>query len=79
LSEQDKKRVQKFRDEAKRKKKEKRKVRKEKRKLAKAKSERDEASGDEDDATEPTVSNSTSSSAGSQFGSNGVKAKKAKH
>ncbi|KAI2502036.1 hypothetical protein MHU86_12439 [Fragilaria crotonensis] len=79
LSDQDKKRVQKFREEAKRKKKEKRKVRKEKRKLAKAKSDRDEASGDEDDATEPTASSATTSSAGSQFGSNGTKAKKAKH
>jgi hypothetical protein len=79
LSEHDKKRVQKFREEAKRKKKEKQKVRKEKRKLAKDKSDRDEASGDEDVATEPTASSAITSSAGSQFGSNGTKAKKAKH
>jgi hypothetical protein len=80
LSDQDKKRVQKFRDEAKKKKKDKRKGRKEKRKLAKAKSDRDEASGEDDDAaTEPTAT-STSSNAGSQFGSNGVnKNKRAKN
>ena len=78
LSEHDKKRVQKFREEAKKKKRDKRTGRKEKRKLAKAKSDRDEASiGGEDDATEPTTT-STSSNAGSQFGSNGTKNKKAK-
>lgn len=78
LSDHDKKRVQKLRDEARNKKKDKRKSRREKSKLAKAKSEREEGSGDED-ATEPTAGTSgTSSSAGSQFGSNGVKNKKAK-
>ena len=59
--------------------KEKQKVREEKRKLAKAKFERDNASGDEDDATEPAATNWTSSSAQSQFASNGAKAKKARH
>jgi hypothetical protein len=78
LSDHDKKRVQKLREEARSKKKEKRKSRREKRKLAKAKSERDDGSGDEE-ATEPTAGTTgTSSSAGSQFGSNGVKNKKLK-
>ena len=75
LSDQEKKRIQKFRAEAQQKKKDKRKKGKDKRKLAKAKSDRDDASADDDDATEPTAS-STSSNAGSQFGSNGNKAAK---
>ena len=74
LSEQDKKRFQKLRDEAKNKKKAKQRVRKDKRKLAKAKSARDEQSGDE----EEEASGAPSSSAGAQFGSNGSKAKKPK-
>jgi hypothetical protein len=80
LSEHDKKRVQKFRDDAKKKKKEKRQGRREKRKLAKAKSARDEDSGEEhEEATEATA-NAKSSSAGSQFGLNGASAnKKAKN
>ena len=78
LSDHDKKRVQRFREEAKSKKKDKRKGRKEKRKLAKAKSDRDEASGEENDMTESTAIAGSSSNAGSQFGSNGVKNKKAK-
>ena len=78
LSDHDNKRVQKLREEARGKKKEKRKSRREKCKLAKAKSEREDGSGDEE-VTEPTAGTSgTSSSAGSQFGSNGVKNKKAK-
>ena len=80
LSSEDKRRVQKYRDEARKKKKDKRKDRKNKRKLAKLKSERENGSGDEDE-TEDAVENpksSTSSNAGSQFGSNGSKSKKAK-
>ena len=75
LSEQDKKKVQKFREEAKKKKRDKHKSRKEKRKLAKAKSERDEGSED-DKATEPTSTSTPSASAGAQFGSNGAKSAK---
>jgi hypothetical protein len=75
LSEHDKKRVQKFREEAKGKKKDKRKARKDKRKLANAKSEREGQSGD--DAEEHNDA-APSSSAGAQFGSNGSKAKKPK-
>jgi hypothetical protein len=75
LSEHDKKRIQKFREEAKGKKKDKRKARKDKRKLAKAKSDREDQSGDE--AEEPSTG-TPSSSAGAQFGSNGSKAKKPK-
>lgn len=75
LSDHEKKRVQKFREEAKNKKKDKRKARKDKRKLAKAKSDREEQSCDE--AEEPNTT-APGSSAGAQFGSNGSKAKKPK-
>ena len=78
LSDQEKKRVQKYREDAQEKKKDKRKVRKDKRKLAKAKSERDDASAEDDEATEPTAASGSSSNAGAQFGSNGDKNKKHK-
>jgi hypothetical protein len=75
LSTEDKRRVQKYRDEAKKKKKAKQTNRREKRKLAKlqaAKETTDEA-GDEE-----TASTATSSNAGAQFGANGNKSKKNK-
>ena len=78
LSEQEKRRIQKYRDEAQKKKRDKRKVRKEKRKLAKAKSGRDDQSAEDDEATEPMTASTSSSNAGSQFGSNGNKNKKQK-
>ncbi|KAI2507354.1 hypothetical protein MHU86_7074 [Fragilaria crotonensis] len=68
LSPEDKRRVQKLRDEAKKKK-------KDKRKLAKLRAEKESGSGDEE--TEST-SGTPGSNAGSQFGSNGNKNKKAK-
>jgi hypothetical protein len=67
LSPEEKKRVQRLRDEAMKKKKDKRKERK-KRKLAKLKSEREGRSGEDDEASEPTMA---SSNAGAQFSSNG--------
>ena len=78
LSEHDKKRIQKFREEAKKKKKDKRKSRNDKRKLAKARSDRDDGSVEEDAGTanESTSSTANSSSAGAQFGSNGAKSNK---
>ena len=76
LSPEDKRRVQKLRDDAKKKKKEKAKNRKDKRKLAKLKAEKESGSGDEE--TESTSGGTPSSSAGSQFGANGNKNKKAK-
>lgn len=75
LSDHEKKRIKKFRDEALKKKQDKRKKGRDKRKLAKAKSERDNDSADDDDATEQTAASST---AGTQFGSNGNKNKKSK-
>jgi hypothetical protein len=76
LSPDDKQRVQKFRDEAKKKKNGKAKHRKEKRKLAKLKSDKEAGSGDEE--TESTSGKPAGSNAGAQFGANGNKAKKSK-
>ena len=80
LSPEDKKRVQRFRDEAKKKKKVKTKERREKRKLAKLKASKDTVSDDEGEAdtTGTVANNAASSSAGSQFGANGNKNKKQK-
>ena len=75
LSPEDKRRVQKLRDEAKKKKKDKAKARKDKRKLAKLKAEKESGSGDDENES---TSGPPSSSAGSQFGANGNKNKKAK-
>ena len=75
LSPDDKRRVQKYRDEAKKKKRSKNKDRKEKRKLAKLKAEKDNASEDEG---EDEGDKAASSSAGAQFGANGNKHKKSK-
>jgi hypothetical protein len=76
LSSEDKRRVQKYRDEAKRKKKAKNKDRKEKRKLAKlSKAEKEEGTEEEGDGEGNA---SASSSAGAQFGANGNKSKKSK-
>ena len=73
LSAEDKRRVQKYRDEAK--KKLKNKDRKEKRKLSKLTAEKDNASEDEG---EDVRDNAASSNAGAQFGANGSKHKKSK-
>ena len=75
LSDNEKKRIQKYREEAQKKKKDKRKKSRDKRKLAKAKSERDSDPAEDDDAADLTEA---SSGAGSQFGSNGNKNKKQK-
>jgi hypothetical protein len=74
LSAEDKKRVQKYRDDAKKKRKVKAKDRKDKRKLAKLKAEKEAASDDED----KNGADTTSSNAGAQFGANGNKQKKSK-
>jgi superfamily II DNA/RNA helicase len=74
LSEQEKKRIQKYREQAQKKKTNKRKVRREKCKLAKAKSDRNNASAEDDEATEPAKALGANSKAGAQFGSNGNKA-----
>ena len=76
LSPEEKRRVQTFRDEAKKKKKDKVKQRKDKRKLAKLKAEKESGSGD--DEIESTSGAAAGSNAGAQFGSNGNKTKKAK-
>ena len=75
LSPEEKKRVQKLRDDAKKKKKDKRKDRK-KRKLAKLKSERESGDGEDNETSESTTANSNN--AGAQFGSNGNRNKKNK-
>ena len=75
LSPEEKKRVQKLRDDAKKKKKDKRKDRK-KRKLAKLKSERESRDGEDNETSESTTANSNN--AGAQFGSNGNRNKKNK-
>lgn len=76
LSAEDKRRVQKYRDEAKKKRKMKNKDRKEKRKLAKlSKAEKETASDDEQDKDS---ADTASSNAGAQIGANGNKPKKAK-
>ena len=74
LSAEDKKRVQKYRDDAKKKRKVKAKDRKDKRKLAKLKAEKEAVSDDDDKDGADT----TSSNAGAQFGANGNKQKKSK-
>ena len=76
LSPDEKRRVQKLRDEAKKKKKDKAKQRKDKRKLAKLKAGKEPESGDEE--TESSSKPHASSNAGAQFGANGNKNKKAK-
>ena len=76
LSPEEKKRVQKLRDDAKKQKnKDKRKDRK-KRKLAKLKSERESGDGEDNETSESTMANSNN--AGAQFGSNGNRNKKNK-
>ena len=78
LSPEDKKRVQKYRDEAKKKKKAKNKDRKEKRKLAKvSKAEKGNDSEDEE-GREDNAPAGSAASAGAQFGANGNKNKKSK-
>ena len=78
LSPEDKRHVQKFRNETKKKKrKDKAKHRKEeKRKLAKLKSDKEAGSGDVE--TESTNEKPAGSNAGAQFGANGNEAKKSK-
>jgi hypothetical protein len=76
LSAEDKRRVQKYRDEAKRKKKSKTKDKRDKRKLAKLKSADRENASDDDGETDGSPA--ASSNAGAQFGANGKKSKKSK-
>ncbi len=75
LSAEDKKRVQKYRDEAKKTRKTKNKDQKEKRKFAKLKAEKETAFDDEQDKDS---ADTASSNAGAQFGVNGNKPEKAK-